>query len=103
LIHKTVFLRERHAFGGDGCVFQVKRVLTQNRALLNGGLIAEAAAKAVDVGKEVALYLCVMGWKGVCVVIGTTDHLKENFEEYRKWQGWVDDAANKANWKRYMT
>jgi hypothetical protein len=77
-------------------------VITQNRALLNGGTIAEVT-EAVGVGTEVALYLCVMGLKGVCLVIGTKNltHMIEVCEGY-KWQNWVDHAANKANWGQYM-
>jgi hypothetical protein len=73
--------------------------------LLNDGLIAELA-QAVEVEKEVALYLCVMGLKGVCVVIGTKNltHMKDNFDGYRKWRKWVFVVASKQkNWDWYMT
>lgn len=61
--------------------------MTQNRALLNIGLIANVA-QAVGVGKEVAMYLCVLGLEGVCLVIGTKNltHIKEGFKGYKNWQ-----------------
>jgi len=101
---ETVTLRNHHRFEDDGCVFQLQDVLTQNQALLNGGIVADLA-QAVGVGKEVALYLYVMGLPGVCVVIGTKNptHMKEDFEGYEKWQNWVDDVANEEkNWDWYM-
>jgi hypothetical protein len=67
---ETVFLQNHHNLETDGCVFQGQDVITQNQAFLNGGTIVEVA-EAVGVVKEVALYLCVMGLKGVCLVIGT--------------------------------
>jgi hypothetical protein len=76
----------------------------QNRALLNGDMIADLA-QAVRFGREVALYLYVMGLKGVCVVIGTKImvRMKENSDGYEKWQKWVQDVANvEKNWDWYM-
>jgi hypothetical protein len=82
---ETVTLRNHHRFEDDGCIFQLEDVLTQNRALLNGSIVADLA-QAVGVRKEVALYLYVMGLPGVCVVIGTKNptHMKEDFEGYEK-------------------
>jgi hypothetical protein len=84
---ETVFLQNHHNLETDGCVLRVQDVMTQNRALLNIGLIANVA-QAVGVGKEVAMYPCVLGLEGVCLVIGTKNltHIKEGFKGYKNWQ-----------------
>jgi hypothetical protein len=101
---EMVSLRERHDFERDACVFQMEGVLTENRALANGDMVADLA-KAVHVGREVALYLYFMGLEGVCVVIRTQNpmRLKESVDGYAKWRKWVHDVANKGgNWDWYM-
>lgn len=86
-----------------GIVYQSFWTLTGNPGLLKSDAVKDAA-KELDVSREVALYLCVMGLGNVSVLNGTTNaqRMRADLEGLDTWQAWVEADTNRERWEAIM-